>query len=110
MSHTFLFFGGPEPPPAEMQGDWQPPSMGSPVSVRATLDRLLPGISWFSDGWGQGGDETCLLAIFPVDEDPVVCVSMNLRGSMDELKRVARETGWHLIDGSSMELIDVGEP
>jgi hypothetical protein len=107
MSWTLLLFGGEKPPPApDWPWDREPPVMGSPSGVRETINGTLP-VVWFKDGWGQYGDDRCLLEFSVGPEEPVSVVQVKVRGlgAVQALLRLARNSGWYLVDGSSMELM-----
>ncbi len=103
MSWTLLLFGE-EPLLAKSRSGSQPRSMGSGVHVRERIDAALGGpIVWFADGWGQFGDDRCMLEfLVPENEDPVVCVMIHVRGmgAVATLSKLATQNGWCLVDDS----------
>jgi hypothetical protein len=102
MSWTLLLFGEAPPGPKELQ-DWQPRSVGSPAEVRERIDtELVGGIEWHKDGWGQYGDDACMLEFCVGVDDPVLCVLVRVRGmgAVETLLRLARNSGWCLVDDS----------
>jgi len=103
MSWTLLLFGE-APLLAEAQSGRQLRGMGSPAEVRERIDaELRGGVGWYKDGWGQYGDDRCLLEFYvPESEDPVVCVMIHVSGmgAVETLSKLAQHNGWWLVDDS----------
>ena len=92
--------------PSPTSADWEPRSMGSPATVRAGMEQALhPKPAWYSGNWGQWGDESCTLEFNVGDEDPVLGVSVLVRGDpTSALLCVARQNGWCLFDDGMCEI------
>jgi hypothetical protein len=81
--------------------------VGSPSDVKHLISTALSGgVVWFDDGWGQYGDDTCMLEFSVGDENPVICVSVQARGLGSEatLLKVAQANNWHLLDDALQEV------
>jgi len=102
MSLTWALFA--EPPPTAMDPNRELRGMGSAAVVREQISAGLGNaVAWYKDGWGQYGDEGCLLEFHvPENEDPVVCVFIHVRGlgAAETLLRLARQNDWCLVDDS----------
>lgn len=102
MSWTLLLFA--EAPPAATSPERQLQGMGSPAGVRERISAGLGNsVAWYKDGWGQYGDDGCMLEFHvPENEDPVVCVMIHVRGmgAVETLLRLAQQNGWCLVDDS----------
>jgi hypothetical protein len=102
MSWTLLLFA--EAPPTAARPERQLHGMGSPAEVRERISAGLGnGLAWYKDGWGQYGDDSCMLEFHvPEDENPVVCVMIHVRGmgAVESLLRLAQQNGWCLVDDS----------
>lgn len=100
MSLTWALFA--EPPPTAMNPDRELRGMGSTAVVRERISAALGNaVVWFKDGWGQYGDEGCMLEFHVHEnEDPVVCVMIRVRGlgATEPLLKVARQNDWCLVD------------
>jgi hypothetical protein len=108
MSSTLLLFGE-SPPPSEALPDWQPPGMGSPAQVRERINiGLGNSVAWHMEGWGQYGDEHCILEFHvPENEESIVCIMIHGRGlaAVEILSKLALHNGWCLVD-ESMTLVE----
>lgn len=102
MSLTWLLFA--EVPPTTTSPDRELRGMGAPAGVRKRIsDGLGNAIVWYKDGWGQYGDDGCMLEFHvPEDEDPVICVMIHVRGlgAPETLLRLAHLNHWCLVDDS----------
>ncbi len=79
MSLTWFLFA--EAPPTATSPDRELQGMASPAAVRERISAGLGNaVAWYKDGWGQYGDDGCMLEFHvPENEDPVVCVMIKLR-------------------------------
>jgi hypothetical protein len=90
----------------EIPDDWDPPSLGTGRDVRGVLAKVLPGIEYSSNGWGdyEGPDFSISTPVNEADDSPVTGVSLFIHGDSeaaapaaladaDALKARAFETG-----------------
>jgi hypothetical protein len=109
MSWTLLLFSEKKPLPVpDWPRDWQPAIMGSVADVQKLISRELgDAVAWYESGWGQYGDDACLLDFNIGDDEQVECVAVKVRGlgAVDQLLSLAKHCGWVLVDGSSMEIV-----
>jgi hypothetical protein len=102
MSLTWALFA--EAPPTAKNPDRELRGMGSAAVVRERISAGLGNaVAWYKDGWGQYGDEGCMLEFHvPENEDPVVCVMIHVRGmgAPETLLKLARHNDWCLVDDS----------
>ena len=89
-------------------GGLEPRSMGSPTTVRVGIERALgSNPEWYSGNWGMWGDGSCTLEFNVGDDDPVLAVSVLVRGDpAPVLLRVARQNGWCLVDDGMREITE----
>lgn len=106
MSLTWVLLGEQMPSPTPV--DWEPRSTGAPATVRAGIERALgSNATWYSGNWGQWGDGSCTLEFNVGDDDPVLAVSVLVRGDpAPVLLRVARQNGWCLVDDGMREITE----
>lgn len=106
-----ILFAEPPLNPANPEGKIR--GMGSAAEVRERISSGLEnGVVWYEDGWGQYGDEDCMLEFcVPEDEDPVVCVTIHPRGmgSIETLLRLAQRNSWCLVDDSLTPMSDASD-
>lgn len=102
MSLTWLLLA--EAPSTPMIPNHELRGMGSPSEVRQRISAgLANAVVWFEDGWGQYGDDGCMLEFQVLqNEDPVVCVVIHVRGmgAAETLLRLAHQNNWCLVDDS----------
>lgn len=112
MSLTWLLLS--ESPPTETNSDRELRGMGSADAVRERISTGLGNaVVWHKDGWGQYGDDGCMIEFHvPVNEDPVVCVMIHVRGMSASalLLRLAHNNGWCLVDDSLTPISDSSSP
>jgi hypothetical protein len=90
----------------EIPDDWDPPSVGTGRDVRGVLSKVLPGIEFSPDGWGdyEGPGFSISTPVSEADDSPVTGVSLFIHGDSeaaapaalavaDALKARAFETG-----------------
>jgi hypothetical protein len=92
---------------------WDPPTLGTGDEVRRRTSAHLPDIDWTDPTWGlyAGAEFTFESRIGP--EEPVVCLAVHVRaggGAIGDLLQFSVPNGWHLVDGSTCEVIDPASP
>ena len=91
--------------------------LGRRDSVRESIAACLPGVRWDATGWGIY-DDGSLSIDFNLeggggDGGPVEAFMAHVRGTGDAVAailRVATPNGWSVMDNSTGELLDPGNP
>ena len=82
-------------------------------NCRRQIAQHLPGVDWSDPNWGIYEEDEFTIEFNTGEDDPLESLMLHVRGGGDALQallRLARPTGWGLLDCSTSEFIDLENP